>query len=484
MLICESNAQQSTPAYHDLYQQLMRATHTSIHSATPMSAPTSTLQQREQAIRFLRQQLQQASEMTSDLPCDISGLTAWSDAHVSKVGQGYQAYLQRRQAGGPREFFDNRSHALFYLQAIAPTKLVDGAWLYGLTRYWQDERFYPLIKTYIEELGEGQAQQNHVMLYTKLLERHGCVSDQIATDPLYLQGAIQLALGHYCEEFLPEIVGYNLGYEQPPLHMLITAYELQELGIDPYYFTVHITTDNASTGHARQAVDAVQRLAPAIGSTAEFYARVKAGYQLNALGPDSCALLASFDLYQQTVTMLENKRFYGLNMHSDRCRLAGKTINQWLQTSGQMDAFLNTLVKTGWVKRGADPQQSRFWQLIGAENAKMAGVFSSYEAQLIYDWIADGWSGTSVAPLPTAALLASNARAKLLDSTPSSTPAPELPHKAAGDPGFAAHQLQQELQRLPMNAKMERLIELMAPHLHSSEAGLLATRMYWKQLCR
>ena len=118
MLICESNAQQSTPAYHDLYQQLMRATHTSIHSATPMSAPTSTLQQREQAIRFLRQQLQQAGEMTSDLPCDISGLTAWSDAHVSKVGQGYQAYLQRRQAGAPREFFDNRSHALFYLQAI------------------------------------------------------------------------------------------------------------------------------------------------------------------------------------------------------------------------------------------------------------------------------------------------------------------------------------------------------------------------------
>jgi hypothetical protein len=59
------------------------------------------------------------------------------------------------------------------------------------------------------------------------------------------------------EKFLPEVIGFNLGYEQLPLHLLITAYELKELHIDPYYFTLHITVDNADSGHAKQAVDAV-----------------------------------------------------------------------------------------------------------------------------------------------------------------------------------------------------------------------------------
>lgn len=471
MLICETNTQQQTRITNQaLYQRLMQQ--------------PQAFGQREQAVDFLHQQLRQASSLASDLPDDIDALAQWSDAHVAKVGKGYHAYLQRRQAGGPREYFDNRSHALFYLQTIAPTKLVDGAWLYGLTRYWRDERFYPLIKTYVEELGEGQAPQNHVVLYSKLLEHQGCLNIENEADPLYLQGAIQLALGHYSADYLPEILGYNLGYEQPPLHMLITAYELKELGIDPYYFTVHITTDNASSGHARQAVDAVHRLAPAVGSKEVFYQRVKAGYQLNFLGPDSAELLASFDLYQQTVNMLEKKRFYGANMHSDFCRLEGKTVNEWLQAPGQMDAFLNTLIKTGWVKRGTDPQESRFWQLIGAENAKMAGVFSPYEAQLIYDWIADGWSGANVVPLPSAKVLAANARAQAATpGTLTGTSAATL-SRHEGDPDYDLRQLQRKLNALPVEEKMDYLITLMAPHSHSTEAGLFATQLFWKHLCR
>lgn len=519
MLICETNPQQQTRVTHQaLYQGLLRHPERS--------------EQRDQAIDFLHQQLQQARVLASDLPKDIEALQQWSDAHVAKVGKGYQSYLQRRKAGGPREYFDNRSHALFYLQTIAPTKLVDGAWLYGLINHWREERFFPLIKTYVEELGEGLAQQNHVLLYQKLLERNGCLTHTNEADPLYLQGAIQLALGHYSAEFLPEILGYNLGYEQPPLHMLITAYELKELGIDPYYFTIHITTDNASSGHARQAVDAVHRLAPAVGSKQAFYERVKAGYQLNFLGPDSAELLASFGLYQQTVNMLENKRFYGANMHSDFCRLEGKTVNEWLQTPGHMDAFLNTLIKTGWVKRGTDPQQSRFWQLIGAENAKMAGVFSAYEAQLIYDWIADGWGGATVVPLHSAKVTAANARrqaarvtngagssdssASTTGSTTGSTSASKTASPAAaqlsgarakalsrpaathssgsnalsrhskqeGDPDYELRQLQRELNALPLDEKMNRLVALMAPHSHSTEAGLFATQAFWNQLCR
>ncbi|MCC5880730.1 MAG: iron-containing redox enzyme family protein [Idiomarina sp.] len=469
MLTCEPHVQQeATSTIQSLYQSLLEY--------------PDTQNSREQARSFIAGQLSQARGLQCDLPDDMTNLSQWSDAHVIEVGKAYQAYLNKRKAGGPREYFHTRSHALFYLQAIAPTKFVDGAWLYGLTWLWRDDRFYPLIKTYIEELGEGNAQQNHVLLYRKLLQRHGCFNDINKSDSLYLQGAIQLALGHNSEAFLPEILGYNLGYEQPPLHMLITAYELKELGIDPYYFTLHVTTDNASTGHARQAVDVVQRLAPAVGSTDAFYDRVKAGYRLNQLGLNYKGLLASFDLEQQTVKMLEQKRFYGANMHSDFCRIEGKTVNEWLQIPGQIKAFLNAMVKCRWVKRNEDPQRSRFWQLIAGDNAKMAGVFSPYEAQLIYDWIAGDWLASR------AGQHASNKVARLVQPAPPSAncaaPSNNPVENNEGDVDSDVQCVERELAGLPTDDKMRRLIELMAPDKHTTAAGLLATRMFWKYLCR
>ncbi|MGM2755128.1 iron-containing redox enzyme family protein, partial [Bacillus cereus group sp. Bce019] len=91
-----------------------------------------------------------------------------------------------------------------------------------------------------EELGDGMADKNHVKLYRELLARYGLDPVEDLPDDLYRQGLVQLALGWNAQQFLPEIVGFNLGYEQLPLHLLITAYELNELGIDPYYFTLHV----------------------------------------------------------------------------------------------------------------------------------------------------------------------------------------------------------------------------------------------------
>jgi hypothetical protein len=41
----------------------------------------------------------------------------------------------------------------------------------------------------------------------------------------------------------------------------------------------------------------------------------------------------------------------------------------------------------GWIKRGEDVEHSRFWRLIQGERAEMFGVFSSYEQQVLRDWI-------------------------------------------------------------------------------------------------
>ncbi|MEX5624719.1 iron-containing redox enzyme family protein, partial [Pseudomonas syringae] len=71
---------------------------------------------------------------------------------------------------------------------------------------------------------------------------------------------------------------------------------------------------------------------------------------------------------------LERKRVYGQFMHADRCRLQQRTINQWLATPGAMPEFVAALQAQGWIVRGQDPAQSRWWKLIEGPAAVMFGV--------------------------------------------------------------------------------------------------------------
>ena len=233
---------------------------------------------------FLTEKLLAVESMKSDFPNNIADVSDWMERNNGEVGERYQEYLVARNNGSPRQLFSTKSHAYYFLQSVAPTKLVDGSWLYGLCDLWKDHRFSDLIKTYLEELGEGDQAKNHVLLYKTLLAEHDCNQWQNLADEYFTQGTIQLALGYNAKNYIPEVIGFNLGYEQLPLHLLITAYELKELGISPYYFTLHVTVDNASTGHARKAVQALFETMPVLAETEEFFRRVNNGYKLNQLG--------------------------------------------------------------------------------------------------------------------------------------------------------------------------------------------------------
>ncbi|MGF0237676.1 iron-containing redox enzyme family protein [Rhodococcus sp. IEGM1300] len=408
---------------------------------------------------FLEAQLQQAADLPEEMPQDLQALQGFVEQHSADVARQYADYLQRRKAGEPRRFFSCKAHALFFLQAVAPTKLVDGAWLFGLLQHWRDPRFDGLICTYLEELGDGNPAQNHVVIYRKLLAENGLQEASPVADEYYLQGAIQLALGECSDDFLPEVVGYNLGYEQLPLHLLISAYELSELGIDPYYFTLHVTIDNASTGHAQKAVQAVLQLLPLEGDRDAFMRRVAAGYRLNDLGLGSRAIIESFDLYSEMLGMLERKRPFAQHMHSDYCRFEGKTVNQWLSSPGQLPDFLRAMENKGWIKRHQDPQDSRFWQLIEGDGAAMFGVFSPYEKQLLHDWIAGDWLPEHRHMPPRRAVSAPTA--PLL---PINDPDVQRVHTALGS--------------LHPHEQIQALIPWLSAHRHAHPAGLLATRRF------
>lgn len=445
-----------------------------------------------QSRQFLSRQLSRVAHTAADLPVDIDDLAHWMQATTAAVGKQYCRYLAERKSGGARRYFPTKSHALHFLSAVAPTKLVDGAWLYGLISQWRDSRYSSLIRIYLEELGDGDPEKNHVLLYKKLLDTHECNHWKGLDASHFVQGAIQLSLAQHASAFVPEVIGFNLGYEQLPLHLLICAYELKELGIDPYYFTLHVTIDNAGTGHAARAVQSVTDAMPHLGDKAAFYQRVRNGYRLNALGAGTTDIIAGFDLEQALLDMLASKASVGAMMHSDYCRIAGRTVNDWLSARGQIRGFVQALETTGWIRRHENPDHSRFWKLLVGEKGPMFGVFDAYERQLVYDWIA-GDSAQSAAigagyrdrgTLFNAPSRGSRPRDLLhADAVPSR--AEDRRYMGAGqacmpdDFNTEAHLLKETLANAPdQAAAMDLLVPWLSPVHHHTAAGLMATRVF------
>ena len=444
---------------------------------------------------YLRRQLDVAAALPCDLPADLADFGQWIAGHTEAVGIEYGRYLAERKQGAPRRYFTNRSHAMHFLTGVAPTKLVDGSWLYGLLARWDDASLRPLIRIYLEELGSGVPDKNHVLIYRRLLEQHGGGQRwQHLSDDHFVQGAIQLALAFHAERYLPELIGFNLGYEQLPLHLLITAYELNELGIDPYYFTLHVTVDNADTGHALTALRGLEQAMPAVGDRAAFLRRVAAGYRLNDLGASTLSVIASFDLEREVIAMLAAKSVVGKHMHSDYCRVAGRTVNEWLADPAQIGGFVAAMEANGWIRRGEAPENSRFWRLVQGERAEMFGVFSAYELQLLQDWIAapraaGGEDGTG-ASQPASRVLSYRARVRGMaigrsdETAPAHRPRPVLRRNRpsdndAGDDANELRQLQTRLAALDnQRAAIGMLVELMSPALHHTPPGLMATRIF------
>lgn len=442
----------------------------------------------ERARAYLTAQIEVARAEPCELPDAVWQLQGWIQGRAESVGIAYREYLAARKNGAPRRYFTNKAHALYFLKGVAPTKLVDGAWLYGVLPRWDNPDFHPLIKTYLEELGDGVPDKNHVTLYRRLLAAHGCEHWETLPEDHFVQGAIQLALAHHADAFLPEVVGYNLGYEQLPLHLLITSYELNELGIDPYYFTLHVTVDNAGSGHAHKAVQALRNLMAQSSDPAAFFQRVLDGYRLNDLGACTTSVIGAFDLEAELIDILAAKATVGKNMHSDYCRVAGRSVNDWLGDPKQIPAFLGALEDAGWIQRGADVEQSRFWRLIQGERAEMFGVFSSYEQQVLRDWIVTPRDATATAR--TGRVLSHRARQRAMDQLTQHAERSGYPERglirrrgaqATGD--TALHQLEERVANAAGKPEaMALLARLMSPSLHHTAPGLMATRMYSRLL--
>ena len=446
-----------------------------------------SLEVRHEAQALIDQALAQVESLDCDLPDHPNQLESWMKDGCEDTTEKFARYLEKRKNGGSRIYFSNRAHALYFLRAAAPTKLVDGAWLYGVLKYWRNPKLADLLHTYLEELGNGNAGKNHVAIYKSLLSAHGLDLAGDLDDPFYYQGLLQLALAGNAADYLPEIIGFNLGYEQLALHLLITAYELNEMGIDPYYFTLHITADNTDTGHARRAVRTALDNMPKLGNSTDYWRRVRLGYGLSHAGTGTLDVISSFNIAKEVVSIFARKGVAGRGVHSNSCRIAGRHVNDWLQRKEEVPEFLAALQRTDWINLGMPVKKSRLWNLLEGHRADMFGVFTAYELQVIHDWIRGDASIDALAYTDTVQHELKSIRpsfkaaARLSSARTTAPPNDELPHRADDMADEDLLALTEQLKTLNGPECEALLIKAMAPELHWTPAGLHATKLFTQQ---
>lgn len=376
----------------------------------------------------------------------------------------FQSYLERRKQQQGREYFPTVAHAFEFLAKVAPVKLVDGSWLYSSVQNWNRLENKDLIYIYLEELGMGHTRANHVTMYQELLNHYELNSYAEQLDVSYYeQAAVQLALAYAPPEYLPLVIGFNLGYEQLPLHLLITNYELAELAIDPHYFNVHITIDNAHNGHAHKSLQAYLDHYALAEDPAQYLDLIKKGYVLNDIGKSSTEIITQLNPEQLALKVFQNKALIGQYIHNQKCQFSGKNINEWLSDPAQIADFLKVMLEKGWIVKDAAVEQSRFWKIIDDPDGKMFGVFNATEKQIIKDWI----QGATLA-----ARLSTGSKSQLNHQTESVLNRIDQQQ---------IHQLKNRLNRCAAaEQKIDLLITYVAPHMHHQEVGLWATR----QLCQ
>lgn len=172
------------------------------------------------------------------------------DEH-DKVQTEWGNYLERRKQGQGPELFATAEAAKVWLVQQAPVKFVDGAWLAHTHKITSPFALRSVTKAawqvLSEELGDGDLSKHHVYLYRQLLDDIGCplpdshsadfikpcLWDGVNNHGVWEAAVGQLLISLFPNEFLPEILGFNMHYELITLDTMRASLELKALGINP-----------------------------------------------------------------------------------------------------------------------------------------------------------------------------------------------------------------------------------------------------------
>ncbi|KAI0201865.1 hypothetical protein F4808DRAFT_469178 [Astrocystis sublimbata] len=347
-----------------------------------------------------------------------AALDRFLEADRQDVSDEFEAYVQRRAAGQGPEMFRSREAATEWLKQNAPLNFIDGAWLAHINKITTPFHLRDVTKnawqTFSEELGDGDLEKNHVLLYRDLLRglgvnlpdgddldfihpRHSLDNEQV-----WRSAVGQLLVSLFPNDFLPEVLGMNLHYESLGMTVLRANKELPEHGISPYYFALHISIDNADSGHSAMAQATITQFMETVTQSAgplaaqRTWQRIQAGYALSQSLDDTETVQ---DYEDQIIDMLHKKASLASKIHcTSRARIGKHSLSEWFSSSSSpaksadlsdaewREDFLHALADSKpWVYRGDSAKSLLMREL--AWKGRMFGAFTHCEVELMRTWI-------------------------------------------------------------------------------------------------
>lgn len=376
-----------------------------------------------------------------------------ASAHSSSASK-YEAYHQRRNAGGPRELFPTKEHAREWLRLAAVVKYVDGGWISTImnevsgsplrsdpsrnnsTARQAGKMAWQVIS---EEFGDGDLEKNHIYMYHALMDQLGVgardehdravpghirgfdgLKEDEGVERCWTAAVAQQCIGILSTEYCPEALGFNMAYETLPYHLLVTSRELRELDIDDTYFALHITIDNADSGHAALARLAVERYLEGVRSDSgdeavqAAWKRVQAGFLLADCLPTTPWSPIEFEQINKSTSwrpvitpsatpkpankteaemakLMQRKAVAAEKMHCpSRMTIKKKTIEQWLDpkslTEEKALEFVRAMAEARVMVKKGDVAGSRLMKEL-EWGGRMFGAFSRGEVEVVRRWI-------------------------------------------------------------------------------------------------
>ncbi|MGI9333930.1 MAG: iron-containing redox enzyme family protein [Gammaproteobacteria bacterium] len=186
---------------------------------------------------------------------------------VERVSQIY--WFQSEQAQRVDLELDDAALKTFHLY-FAPLALIDGCWLRRAVAHKNDGKVeMALYGIYADEIGNGDHDCNHANIYGRLMGELGwnisSVNDEslVTRDDLpalaFKVPCFLLALDLASQDHFPELLGATLAIEMSGLDGLYEKMieNLERHGYSAAFWRLHVSVDNYSSGHARQALQAI-----------------------------------------------------------------------------------------------------------------------------------------------------------------------------------------------------------------------------------
>ncbi|ONH37048.1 iron-containing redox enzyme family protein [Protofrankia sp. BMG5.30] len=207
----------------------------------------------------------------------------WFDYSPAALRERVESIYWTKLVGPYRPLADipPRAEVINGQKRFALGNLVDGACTHriGNTGRFHRPSDRPLFALYADEMGRGDVARNHLTLINQALASMGIHlphlrSEEFRTqtelpDPSYPYATYQLGLALFPDSRYEEILGYHLGVEMFGLGEL-RLHETQKMrrhGFDTAYEDVHLSIDNISAGHTRQATDLIVAYLDHVGRT-------------------------------------------------------------------------------------------------------------------------------------------------------------------------------------------------------------------------